>query len=82
MYVTACGGSVSLMADDARHVCVLIWSLFIQELDKLKSTVQALDRVFKTDTDYEHLSWKVSIVRWLRLQRKLQRKLVQNDGDG
>ncbi|KAM3570492.1 hypothetical protein VYU27_007440 [Nannochloropsis oceanica] len=31
----------------------------MEELDKLKAQVEALDEVFKTDTDYEHLSWKV-----------------------
>ena len=31
----------------------------MKELDKLKAQVEALDEVFKTDTDYEHLSWKV-----------------------
>ena len=31
----------------------------MEELDKLKAQVEALDEVFKSDTDYEHLSWKV-----------------------
>jgi hypothetical protein len=31
----------------------------MEELDKLKAQVEALDEVFKADTDYEHLSWNV-----------------------
>ena len=31
----------------------------VEELEKLQAQVQALEEVFKTDTDYEHLSWNV-----------------------
>lgn len=36
----------------------------LEELERLKAEVGALDRVFQTDTDYEHASYKVG-VGWL-----------------
>ena len=34
----------------------------LEELERLKAEVGALDQVFQTDTDYEHASYKVG--RW------------------
>jgi hypothetical protein len=31
----------------------------LEEVERLKAEVQALDQVFQTDTDYEHASYKV-----------------------
>ncbi len=35
----------------------------LEEVERLKAEVQALDEVFQTDTDYEHASYKVQTDR-------------------